>query len=315
MERKDAEREEARRLRAEGMSIGRIASTVGVSKSSVSVWVRDVETPPRPPRGRPRRPRFVEPIEALDPSDLDPDQPAKYCQSCDRTLPLTAFNRLRDGHQHWCRECFSIYFKERGAKHREQSGASRAQRREAARAFLRNHLDAHPCADCGETEVFVLEFDHVAEKTSSVALLLAGAAKLSKLRDEVAKCQVVCVNCHRRRTATRAGYFRATGVPPASWNAAQRRNNELLVETLRRSGCIDCGERDAVVLDFDHRSDKRGMVTKLAMGCSTETLHIEIQKCDVRCANCHRLRTLASGRCWRGDADHWAIALFADADP
>jgi len=42
MRRKDKERAEARRLRGEGMTINAIAEKLGVSKGSVSVWVRDV---------------------------------------------------------------------------------------------------------------------------------------------------------------------------------------------------------------------------------------------------------------------------------
>jgi len=46
------EREEARRLRAQGMTLLDIARHLGVAKSSVSVWVRDVAFTPRPRRNR-----------------------------------------------------------------------------------------------------------------------------------------------------------------------------------------------------------------------------------------------------------------------
>lgn len=46
------EREEARRLRAEGLVLTDIAERLGVSKSSVSVWVRDIDFTPRPRRNR-----------------------------------------------------------------------------------------------------------------------------------------------------------------------------------------------------------------------------------------------------------------------
>jgi hypothetical protein len=52
------EQQQARRLRRTGLPLAEIAATLGVAKSSVSLWVRDVEfTPlPRPPRGRRRAP-------------------------------------------------------------------------------------------------------------------------------------------------------------------------------------------------------------------------------------------------------------------
>jgi hypothetical protein len=69
---------------------------------------------------------------------------------------------------------------------------------------------------------------------------------------------------------------------------------------LEARSCVDCGEGDPVVLDFDHRADKRGDVSKLAAwGVSIATLQREIAKCDVRCANCHRRRTLATVRSYR----------------
>jgi hypothetical protein len=77
---------------------------------------------------------------------------------------------------------------------------------------------------------------------------------------------------------------------------------------LQRSACIDCGERDPVVLDFDHRDAKRANVSLLARRSGVARLEAEIALCDVRCANCHRIRTLSTAPCWR-DEDHWAAEI------
>ena len=57
-----AEQQQARRLRRTGLPLAEIAATLGVSRSSISLWVRDVEfTPlPRPPRGRRRAPNALQ---------------------------------------------------------------------------------------------------------------------------------------------------------------------------------------------------------------------------------------------------------------
>jgi len=57
-----AERQQARQLRRTGLPLSEIALRVGVSKSSVSLWVRDVEFEPRPPvtRGRRRAPNALQ---------------------------------------------------------------------------------------------------------------------------------------------------------------------------------------------------------------------------------------------------------------
>jgi transcription elongation factor Elf1 len=63
---------------------------------------------------------------------------------------------------------------------------------------------------------------------------------------------------------------------------------------LRANPCVDCGEEDIAVLEFDHRCrvSKQDRVSALVcQGYSWETVKTEIDKCDVRCANCHRRRT------------------------
>ena len=59
------------------------------------------------------------------------------------------------------------------------------------------------------------------------------------------------------------------------------------------AGCFDCGYNTAAIaLDFDHLGDKWRSISKVANeGWSMRTLIAEIQKCVVRCANCHRIKT------------------------
>ncbi len=57
--------------------------------------------------------------------------------------------------------------------------------------------------------------------------------------------------------------------------------------------CIDCGETDWVVLEFDHcKGDKKQAVASMIhRGYSWKAISEEINKCEVRCANCHRRKT------------------------
>lgn len=60
--------------------------------------------------------------------------------------------------------------------------------------------------DCGEDDPVVLQLDHVRGiKTATINYLLNGARSFERLVVEVAKCEVVCANCHFRRTAKRHG--------------------------------------------------------------------------------------------------------------
>lgn len=74
-------------------------------------------------------------------------------------------------------------------------------------------LCAHPCVDCGERDPVVLEFHHVREKKrDNVACLLRGTYEWRTVAAEIAKCVVLCANCHRRRTAVSRGDYRARHV-------------------------------------------------------------------------------------------------------
>jgi len=69
------------------------------------------------------------------------------------------------------------------------------------------------------------------------------------------------------------------------------RNKAFLAEYLRTHPCVDCGEPDIVVLEFDHiRGHKTGCVKQMARDCSMDTLVREVRKCEVRCSNCHKRR-------------------------
>jgi hypothetical protein len=71
---------------------------------------------------------------------------------------------------------------------------------------------------------------------------------------------------------------------------------------LRDHPCVDCGERDPVVLQFDHR-DRAEKVMEVSQAISQlwtlPRLICEIEKCDVRCANCHRRKTARENDEWR----------------
>jgi hypothetical protein len=62
------------------------------------------------------------------------------------------------------------------------------------------------CVDCPERDVVVLQFDHVrGEKIGNIAHMMRNGVRWDRFVAEIAKCEVVCANCHCRRTAARAG--------------------------------------------------------------------------------------------------------------
>lgn len=75
----------------------------------------------------------------------------------------------------------------------------------------------------------------------------------------------------------------------------ERRNafRKFIYEFLLKHPCVDCGEKDPTVLTFDHvREIKSFNISDAANGSvSMTSLVKEIEKCDVRCANCHMRKT------------------------
>ena|ERR1700744_1406476 len=67
------------------------------------------------------------------------------------------------------------------------------------------------CADCSEDDPIVLQFDHLPqyEKSFGIADAVSGSTRSWKLiQSEIDKCEIVCANCHIRRTAARGGFKR-----------------------------------------------------------------------------------------------------------
>lgn len=139
----------------------------------------------------------------------------KVCCTCKQRKPLSEFNRMRkakDGRQASCRDCNKAYHYANWDRHMAQIRARTKRVRDANRAFVAEYLSTHPCVDCGERDIVVLEFDHLREKTANISKLVIYGT-LEAIRAEIAKCDVVCANCHRRRTAARAGHFRTRWTP------------------------------------------------------------------------------------------------------
>ena len=295
----------------------------------------------------------------------------KRCSKCGEEKPLDAFPPIRRSGiklQSWCRTCFAAYGADYYQRNREAQKAHKlrnvAAARDAKRRQLIDYLLLHPCIDCGEKDIVVLEFDHLREKEFDVARLVNGGATWRRVEREIAKCEVRCANCHRRKTAER-GQARRNAKPlyagrlspveqlllddlalrscrrcrralpltcfpyrskkdgtrhhicldcqrelshdwyvrTCSPNAERHlgyatrlgRQKVLRVdEYLGTHPCVDCGEDNVIVLEFDHvRGRKEADVSTLTRaGADWPVIEAEIAKCDVRCANCHRRRTV-----------------------
>jgi hypothetical protein len=176
----------------------------------------------------------------------------------------------------------------------------RVRTRQAGMVELLREIRTRPCEDCGF--VFApcqMDFDHRPGTIKQFRLTSGGAMlrPTTAVLAEVAKCDVVCANCHRVRTQRRhalrpaqpAGVSRHLDRKRSQWRAQAR-----LLDALRDRPCADCGLRfPPAAMDFDHRepAEKRSGVTRMIGRAGTTRILEEAAKCDIVCANCHRLRT------------------------
>ena len=174
------------------------------------------------------------------------------------------------------------------------------RRQDETTTFLRA-LREVPCADCGARLAgHQMDFDHRDPSTKKFNLCSSSAALKSRkqLLEEAAKCDVVCANCHRLRSRRRHRAWlasrRLSQQPRTQGHRIRWRYHADVLDQLRSVPCADCGGRFAQCsMDFDHRdpSTKTARVPALVGRAGISRILAEAAKCDIVCANCHRLRT------------------------
>lgn len=137
----------------------------------------------------------------------------KLCRGCNTEKSLDEFGKnssKKDGRQTQCKDCRNRYaaswYKDNSELHKQRVAPAKKRALDRNRAALWGILEEAICEDCGESDPLVLEFDHTNEKDAGVSTLHSGS--LPRMLDEIKKCDIVCANCHRKRTYNRSGCWR-----------------------------------------------------------------------------------------------------------
>lgn len=83
-------------------------------------------------------------------------------------------------------------------------------------------------------------------------------------------------------------------------NYKRQRQNKMM-EFLKDKYCIDCGESNPIVLDFDHKDPTTKKERVSAIMSNWTVIMEEIEKCEIRCGNCHRIKTIKEREYYNGD--------------
>ncbi|WP_142386982.1 hypothetical protein [Mycobacterium hubeiense] len=123
----------------------------------------------------------------------------KRCPRCSQQRPAFAGTYCPD-----CRREYNKAYYRRTPEKNIQRRAGKRRAIAAAKTYVQQYLQTHPCVDCGEDDPVVLEFDHVTGiKLRDVGSMARAGWNLDAIRAEIDKCEVRCANCHRRVTARR----------------------------------------------------------------------------------------------------------------
>jgi ribosomal protein L40E len=138
----------------------------------------------------------------------------KICTKCYTEKPIEEFpwkNQSLNIKHTVCKTCVAkksnSWYKKNRESHIQNVMSKKADERNIARTFIWEYLSTHPCVVCGENDPTVLEFDHINGKVMDVSRLVANGATPKRLLREINLCQVLCSNCHRRKTAKERNWF------------------------------------------------------------------------------------------------------------
>lgn len=130
----------------------------------------------------------------------------KHCPKCNITKESTEFSaskRRKDGLQTECKACR----KAMAHKHYEENKPTYLARGKQSTTKFRswlNDLKNLPCTDCKvEYPYYVMDYDHVVKDKIDSVSVLKRSGNVKKVKAEIAKCEIVCANCHRIRTFNR----------------------------------------------------------------------------------------------------------------
>lgn len=142
----------------------------------------------------------------------------KICIKCDFQQPVGNFNwrdKKKGVRHNTCKACHSAYRRQHYLDNKEMykekarrwNDENQDAHRMKVRRYAFEYLLAHPCVDCGEINPLTLQFDHVrGVKKSTVSLLISSTTSIKRVKEEIAKCDVRCANCHQIKTAKEGGW-------------------------------------------------------------------------------------------------------------
>lgn len=135
----------------------------------------------------------------------------KHCAKCNTNKPLEEFSKnktRKDGKMSSCKDCMKEYKQVHYNQNSSKVYESVRLRRQKIKDLVWEYKSTHSCVDCSLIDPVVMEFDHLSDKESDVSKMVIRGLSWERIQKEIAKCEMVCANCHRRRTHSRGEWVR-----------------------------------------------------------------------------------------------------------
>lgn len=250
----------------------------------------------------------------------------KLCYKCKLNKDESEFGKglHTNGLNHWCKKCTNertkTFYSNNKKRANERSRLNHQKTTLNLKLNLLIYLNDKACVDCGENDILVFHFDHVrGTKIANIAQML-NRKKWEDILLEIEKCDIVCANCHAKRTAKQFNYYSKLEnfeyIQPPTYKSYCEENGKIpykdfekiyqkiydknkriltrlkFNEYMSDKFCVDCNETNKIVLQCDHVKEKRYNIARIvAEGASWEKISSELERCEIVCVNCHLRRT------------------------
>ena len=135
----------------------------------------------------------------------------KNCVMCKESKEVLEFHKnktKKDGYSNICKLCRKSYHSKWYLDNKECVLNHNRNNCTKNKEYVLNYLKDNCCVDCGESDPIVLEFDHQRDKKFNISDALSQRYGLKRIIEEIGKCEVVCGNCHKKRTCKTQNWFK-----------------------------------------------------------------------------------------------------------
>ena len=206
----------------------------------------------------------------------------RKCSRCKSEKPLTAefFYRKKNevgGFRYICKTCSKpedrVKDKIRYQNNKETWKAEVQRRREGLRTQYREYKKLQHCSECGKKDWRVIDFHHLGNKEINVAWVVKNGWSWERMLTEIQKCIPICANCHRKK----------------HYHEPIKKKRQY-VESQKVGQKCKCGESDIRTFEYHHRiQEEKSFNLAASPSHSYTAIDLEIDKCELLCANCHRI--------------------------